>query len=376
MSFNPWFAVNLSCLLPGLGLVVGGHWRRGILWLGTVVLLLGVGLVGLVGPRGDMRLGSACLAIAGLLWVSSLFDTYDTLRGRGTWVSLRLGDTAAQHSRQTPRQPSRQTPRQALETTQPLGLWFGVLLGQLLPGLGHFYLGDFGAASPFVLEGTVLALLTILSLGGLSLGEMAIASWLLPIAALLPAIALYRLTHTVAQPVSPTLRSRLHRQGLSLAIGLFFCRLVLLGIPVAVQHWVAPFDVPSESMLPTLQVGDRILVYQGPWARIQRGDIVVFENPTEPNHFFVKRLMAMGGDQIAIRAGQLLRNGQSLHEPYLQEAIAYSLPATSLPPGQCFVLGDNRNSSYDSHLWGSLPCSKILGKAYRINWPLERNQPL
>ena len=118
-----------------------------------------------------------------------------------------------------------------------------------------------------------------------------------------------------------------------------------------------------------------------------RGDIVVFQSYytvgaeqaialSQESHFFVKRIVAIEGDQLEVRNGQLWVNGEPQLEEYLPEPIRYELPAQQLRQGELFVLGDNRNFSFDSHVWGTLPVQDIVGQAYRISWPPERNQPL
>jgi signal peptidase I len=171
---------------------------------------------------------------------------------------------------------------------------------------------------------------------------------------------------------------------------------------------VQPFRIPSASMQPTLQVGDCLLMdkqsfaAEGPLHRllppstIHRGDLVVFHfpvpNPNEPELQLVKRIVGLPGDRIRLRQGRVLLNGQPLAEPYafysptqpdtfrddfpqlreldpnvdprwwiaLRRTIAYN--EITVPPGQFFVLGDNRNNSEDSRYWGFVPQHDIVGR--------------
>jgi signal peptidase I len=147
-----------------------------------------------------------------------------------------------------------------------------------------------------------------------------------------------------------------------------------------IRHFVAEARyIPSGSMLPTLQINDRLIVdkvsyrFEAP----QRGDIVVF-NPTstlEQQNFheaFIKRVIGLPGDRIEVKAGQVLVNGKPLPENYLQEAPNYEFKPVTVPPNQYMVLGDNRNNSYDSHYWGFVPREKIIGRAVVRFWPLNR----
>ncbi|MCL6634947.1 MAG: signal peptidase I [Peptococcaceae bacterium] len=136
-----------------------------------------------------------------------------------------------------------------------------------------------------------------------------------------------------------------------------------------------PFYIPSGSMEPTLQEHDRIIVsklnyrFQEP----KRGDIVVFKYPRDPKRNFVKRLIAVGGETVAIKNSRLYINGQPVAEDYLPKGLRFAdYGPVEVPPGTYFMLGDNRNNSDDSRVWGFLPKDLIVGKAILIYWPPER----
>jgi signal peptidase I len=154
---------------------------------------------------------------------------------------------------------------------------------------------------------------------------------------------------------------------------------IVLGRAVAFQ----PCFVPTSSMAPTLQKGDYLLlntlIYR--LGEPQRGDVVVFRAPpnADPDtRDFVKRVVGLPGDTLAVWNGRLFRNGQVVSEPYIKEYMDYTYPGPGssfqVPAGQLFVLGDNRNISDDSHLWGPLPRANLLGKVFSIYWPKERAQ--
>jgi len=155
---------------------------------------------------------------------------------------------------------------------------------------------------------------------------------------------------------------------------------------------VQAFKIPSGSMLQTLQIGDHILVNKfvyglkvpltdkfivqgkGP----KRGDIIVFEYPVDPSKDFIKRVIGVGGDTIQIVNKRVLVNGQAMEEPYARFTDQVILPANVqtrdnlgpliVPPGKLFVMGDNRDESYDSRFWGFVDQSKVKGKAFIIYW--------
>lgn len=169
---------------------------------------------------------------------------------------------------------------------------------------------------------------------------------------------------------------------------------------------VKPYRIPSGSMEPTLAVGQRVLVSRighrlGKDPKI--GDIVVFDPPfgaaallcRDAGHsgagtrrpcaragtgkhpeVFIKRVVALGGDTIAVRNGHVVRNGKLVSEPFIRSCGGGSgcnFPvAIRIPKGDVFVMGDNRGSSDDSRFWGPISVSRIIGKAFATYWPPSR----
>jgi signal peptidase I len=137
--------------------------------------------------------------------------------------------------------------------------------------------------------------------------------------------------------------------------------------------------IPSGSMLPTLQINDRLIVdklsyrFNVP----QRGDIVVFA-PTdalEKQNFhdaFIKRVIGLPGEKIEIKGGRVYVNGEPIKENYIEEAPQYQMETKEVPADAYLVLGDNRNNSYDSHYWGFVPRDRIIGRAVVRFWPPNR----
>jgi signal peptidase I len=152
--------------------------------------------------------------------------------------------------------------------------------------------------------------------------------------------------------------------------------------------------IPSASMLPTLQIGDYVLVqplryglrlpwggWLLRWASPQPGDVVVFSHPREPSQDFVKRVVAVGGERVEIRDKRLLvdgvprdipgavfiegREGVPMHE------VRDNFGPVWVPPGHVFVLGDNRDQSVDSRFWGFVSVDDVRGKANRIYWSMD-----
>jgi signal peptidase I len=137
--------------------------------------------------------------------------------------------------------------------------------------------------------------------------------------------------------------------------------------------------IPSGSMLPTLQINDRLIIdkvsyrFKNP----ETGDIVVF-NPTETlekqnfRDAFIKRVMGLPGQKVEVKGGRVYVNNQPLREKYIEEEPRYNWGPVTVPANSYLVLGDNRNNSYDSHYWGFVPRDRIIGRAVVRFWPLNR----
>jgi signal peptidase I len=180
-----------------------------------------------------------------------------------------------------------------------------------------------------------------------------------------------------------------------------FLILVALGVAIVIKTFlIQAFYIPSESMIPTLEVGDRVFVNKFVYdiGDIGRGDVIVFENPNpdevpdrgavdgflhwlgegigfaQPeNEDFIKRVIALPGETIEIRNDVVYIDGEPLDEPYLTaEARRHTgdYPLTEVPAGSLFVMGDNRGNSADSRYGlGLVPVDKVVGKAFVVIWP-------
>lgn len=141
------------------------------------------------------------------------------------------------------------------------------------------------------------------------------------------------------------------------------------------------FVIPSGSMLPTLQIGDYVLVNKLVYRfrSIRRGDIIVFKFPKDETRDFIKRVVGLPGERLEIRDRQVFIDGKPLHESYAAyvESAAhrvlesYRLPPMVIPRGHLFVMGDNRDNSLDSRAWGLLEEAKVVGEASMIYFSLR-----
>lgn len=176
--------------------------------------------------------------------------------------------------------------------------------------------------------------------------------------------------------------------------------LLLIALVVAVvikTFLVQPFYIPSGSMIPTLEVNDRVIVAKVGTGDVARGEVVVFENPyavetetsalevvgtavldalgirTSPDEDLIKRVVAVGGDVVEVVDNRLLVNGVAVDEPYLAPgAFMPDMAPLTIPEGHLFMMGDNRSSSSDSRVFGPVPAGHVIGEAVVRIWPLGR----
>jgi signal peptidase I len=152
---------------------------------------------------------------------------------------------------------------------------------------------------------------------------------------------------------------------------------VILAI-IVILFLYQPVKVEGTSMMPTLDDQERIFinkfVYRLHFGKIDRGDTVVFWFPGDPTKSYIKRVIAVPGDQVEVASGVVVVNGQPLVETYVPEEYRdqSSMTPRTVPADEYFVLGDHRSSSNDSRAWGMVPRRYIYGKAVFIYWPLEK----
>jgi signal peptidase I len=165
---------------------------------------------------------------------------------------------------------------------------------------------------------------------------------------------------------------------------------------------VQAFKIPSGSMIPTLLIGDHILVsklsyglqwptdckfqvsfppvscYSSqtivPFGSVQRGDIIVFRFPEDEDKDFIKRVIGLPGDRIEIKDGKVYRNGIALNEPYINGPMneGTNYKPTTVPANSLYVMGDNRNNSKDSRMIGPVSLNEIVGRADVVVLPVKR----
>jgi len=155
---------------------------------------------------------------------------------------------------------------------------------------------------------------------------------------------------------------------------------IALAVFFALRLTVQSYDVYGPSMEPNFYQGYLVMVSKlayhssGP----QQGDVIVFNPPpaalgvcnVPPSHPpFIKRVIGLPGAIVEVKDGEVCINGTALNEPYIMALPGYVMPAVTVPQGEYFVLGDNRNNSCDSHVGWLVPRANIIGKAWLLYWP-------
>ncbi len=201
---------------------------------------------------------------------------------------------------------------------------------------------------------------------------------------------------------SSSAAERAKKTGLAFLRELPVLLLIALGLALLIKTFlVQAFYIPSESMEPSLGVGDRVLVNKVVYHLHppRRGDVIVFEEPhptdepdrniveafwnwltqglgvsASPERDFIKRVIAVPGETIEVKGGRVFINGRRLDEPYLSApADRRDFPPTKVPPENLFVMGDNRTNSNDSRFGlGFIPHDKVVGRAFVVIWPPSR----
>ncbi len=245
--------------------------------------------------------------------------------------------------------------------------FIAALLSLLMPGLGHVYVGE--ARKGLLIFSLLVGIQLVFGLARLQASFQGfLVLW--GAVGVLMVYAVVSAVRSAAQR-KPFVRRRYNRW---YWYPLFFVPMyaVLAVMAAARGEWFGfeSFRIPAGSMHPTLQTGDLIAV-DTDYADPQVGDIVVFRSPENGSIQYVKRIAALGGDQVSISDGQLLLDGvvaeRLVVQPqYRQLDFSLSMPETHVPAHHAFMLGDARDNSKDSRFWGTVPVQNIIGKVSYI----------
>ncbi len=343
---EPWLAVNFSMFFPGLGQIYAHLRWRGLLLIIIQSLAIALLFWSVFSPSGNTIVALGCFGPICIVYLFSLLEAYAAVKDR--WQAAPINSANRQKD-----------------------IWLAIFLSRIIPGLGHLYLAQF-APGIFLIFMAFICLI----ISGFSANIFAVNS-------VLSCFACYHIHLTVPR--------RKHLEQLpiihAIAIAILISGIITSYIPKIISQNVEIFEIPSSSMLPTLEVGDRILVQKSDNYLPKQGDLIVFtepetaqnlDQPTEHNQqrFFIKRVIGKPGQTVQVTNGIVYINRQPLPEKYILESPNYELPPMIAPVNSYFVMGDNRNDSFDSHVWGFLPQHEIIGRAYKIYWPSTRIRPL
>ncbi len=342
---QPWLAVNLSLFFPGLGQIYGGKYLRGLSLIILQTGLLFIAFWSIYNPQGNTIIALLFIFILIIIYFANLFDAYYCIL-----------------------QPSSYLNKSAIKDP-----WYALFLSRIIPGLGHLYI-----------QKTFMALVLVAITMVISLFEY-FSNYLLIALPVITAFSTYNVYFSTPKILSEKRQGKYNRKPWLKAI----TALILISgifnsyLPNLIETKIERFIIPSNSMIPTLQVKDRVLVYKYKNYQPQPGEIVVFRGTesarqleiaanSTPAEFYIKRVIAIPHQTIRIEDGIVYIDDLPIRENYISEPTNYYLPTTIVPPNSYCVLGDNRNNSFDSHIWGFLPQEKIVGKAYKIYWPGNR----
>lgn len=266
---------------------------------------------------------------------------------------------------------------------KPRKPWIAGLLSLIQPGLGQVYNGEIRKALLFYVLPVLLIPGTFLIIHSefyrTSLATYAIFVFAYYVFVLVDAV---RTAKRFSNQYTPNKYNKTSRY-----IGIYLLvAIASVSVTTAVKfNIIQAYKIPAGSMEPTLLIGDHILVDRSKSARNPRlGDLIIFEYPEDPSKDFIKRVVAVGGDTVENRNKELFVNGKAVTENYAVHKESNMIPANQnprdnfdpkiIPDRSYFVMGDNRDRSYDSRFWGAVPKDKVKGTVKTIYWSWDREK--
>jgi signal peptidase I len=332
---EPWLAVNLSSFLTGLGQLYSGRPGRGL-----TLVIVDVALMVLMFWSGFSRTGNGALVflllpIVAIMRIWNLFDAHK--------CAVEANSAEFEAVRKEVRDP-----------------WLAVSLNRMFPGIGQIYLRRVGLGIVFLIASVFFVVL-----GAGPIVRFARAG--------IVAIACY---HAVV--IAP--RRMLSKHLMALIIVVIFA--TLFGALTFTGRYQS-FRTPTSSMEPTLRVGDYFMVRKSGGYVPERGDLVVLIEPGG-EHDYVKRVVALGGETVQIEDTKIKINGSEIrmealdteHNRHMASLVPDKYFDAYVPDGHVFVVGDNLYNSRDSRIFGPVPHENIIGKVFKIYWPIGRVGPV
>ncbi len=379
---HPWLAVLLSKVFPGAGQIYVGRKARGIFFIAFAIALFLIIVLTVSGflltenAATSHTLSVITLTVFLVMFVMSIYVLFDAYR-----IAKRHNVEQAQS---------------ALVNTGHRKPWLAAFLSSLFPGIGQFYNRQVIKGLAFIAAMVVAyifeAIFALFFIFGLLVYLLGIKD-----------------AFDSAVAINGT-GDRFLRQERTVLLFL----LIMFGLQaipydkIIKDHVIEAFKMPSGSMYPTLKIGDHFLLgkIRPFFASLQRGDVVVFPYPVNPEKNFVKRVIGLGGDKVQIVNGDIYINDQlisttrigiietdeqppskaygrpTIYEErigdaayriqYLRDKSETNGGPWTVPQDAVFVIGDNRDNSQDSRVWGTVPLSSVKGKALKIYWSWDR----
>jgi signal peptidase I len=256
-----------------------------------------------------------------------------------------------------------------------------LLLSLLTPGLGQMYNGQLKKATVFYLGGLLLTIL--LSLSGLFSNFYGM---ILCLAILVGYMILVMLDALLNAMKLQTITTRKYNRWYVYVLIILTQAFLINPYAKSIIIPIKAYRIPASSMAPALLVGDHLVVNKKYYHNEKpiRGDIIVFPLPTNTSKDYIKRVIGLSGEKLEIRNDNVFINNQRIEEPYVEITDASSPFTKKSPkadfgpivvrPDNLFVLGDNRDHSYDSRYWGSVEISALKGKALYIYWARDKDR--
>jgi signal peptidase I len=352
---EPWLAVVLSSCLSGIGQIYSGRTLRGSILILTETTLICLSTWSLLIPKCDILITSGLVLALVAVRIWNLFDAHKC---------------------------ARKTNPEDFETErkQNKDPWLAMFLSDLIPGLGQLYLKKWLRGILFIITG----------------GLMLIVAYKYPLLyiSLWGVLATFICYHAYIS--APIRREKSNRTILIIAVAILCYHLLSYYKPLFKAYVAEAFRIPTppyvdfippefrdgSPMKPTLVYRDRVLVRKSKKYVPKRGDVVVFKPPDKyDDNPFIQRVAALSGETIEIKDKTIYIDGQKVQYPAFENIE--SLPGNlgleepySVPQNHIFLLGDNIANSEDSRFFGSIPMSDVIGKAYKIYWPLSRSGPI
>lgn len=358
MMKQPWLAVFLSNLLPGAGQIYGGNKSKGISFVFIFVFLFLIAATSFIGflllnDAETSRWFALISVITGfIIFIFSIFVLFDAYKVAKKYNAKHHLNIKANIKKKP---------------------WLAVFLSYIFPGIGQFYNKQLLKGIAFVICAIFLYIVHVI---------------FYPLFFLLLPLYFFAIKDAFdsAEKINGSYQKFIE-QGNRFTRIVVALLLLIEFIPfsdIAKAHFIQAYKIPAGSMKPSLEIGDHILIDKTTRVKdpIRTGDIIVFEYPEDPSRNFVKRVVGMGGDTIESKDKIIYINGKPIQEPYVRRSDAAIRPASVeprdnfgpivIPDGKFFVMGDNRDQSYDSRYWGYVPKESVKGKAFKIYWSWDR----